>query len=574
MKQGQQHLSLVAAFLLAWPLLFVIGGCNSTPQGAPATKPAAAPWFKEITREAGLGQFVDDPGPTGSYFMPQSMGAGAALFDFDQDERLDILLVQDAGPESKSHNRLFHQNRDGGFDDVSADSGLDVSGFGAGVAIGDVNNDGLPDVVITEYGALRLFVNRGEGKFAEVSREAGLESLLWGTSASFLDFDRDGWLDLVVVNYVAYDPTRPCYGPAGARDFCSPTQFNGTPTSLYRNTTGAADDGAPHFEDVTKKSGLNELLGPGLGVVCADFNDDAWDDIFIANDQEPNRLWINRHDGTFVDEALTRGVAINALGKAGASMGTAWGDVNGDQLTDLFVTKLDVETHTLWRQGPEGLFKDDTVDVGLATAPRSTGFGTALADFDLDGDLDLVYVNGRVLAREPANNDRLPAFWRPYAEPNALFENDGKGRFKLIADDNADLCGVPEVGRSLCAGDIDNDGDVDLLVTTTAGPARLYRNVAARKWHWLTVRAIDPQLKRDAYGAIVVCKAGTRVVERLINPGTSYQSSHDPRAHFGLGYAARFDEIRVRWPDGAWEIFPGGEADRPITLRKGEGAAP
>jgi hypothetical protein len=319
---------------------------------------------------------------------------------------------------------------------------------------------------------------------------------------------------------------------------------------------------------------LAESPGPGLGVVCADFNDDGWDDIFVANDQEPNRLWINQKNGKYIDEALTRGVAINALGKAGASMGTAWGDVDGDRLMDLFVTKLDVETHTLWRQGPAGLFKDDTVAVGLATAPRSTGFGTLLADFDLDGDLDLAYVNGRVLARAPVENDRLPAFWRPYAEPNALFENDGKGRFHLIADDNPDLCGLPEVARSLCAGDIDNDGDMDLLATTTAGPARLYRNVAARKGHWLIVRAIDPQLQRDAYGAIVACKAGTRVVQRLVNPGTSYQCSHDPRAHFGLGDAERFDELRVRWPDGAWEVFPGGDADRLVTLRKGEGTPP
>jgi hypothetical protein len=434
----------------------------------------------------------------------------------------------------------------------------------------------------TEYGRIRLFVNKGEGKFADVSRPSGLESLLWGTSASFLDFDRDGWLDLVVVNYVAYDPTRPCYGRTGARDFCSPNEFAGTPTRLYRNVAGdaAADKAAnaaarePRFDDVTEKCGLGAVLSPGLGVVCADFNHDGWDDIFVANDQQPNRLWINRQNGTFEDQALLLGVALNGLGRAGASMGTAWGDVDGDGLDDLFVTKLDVETHTLWRQGPAGLFKDGTIDAGLAGARRSTGFGTVLADFDLDGDLDLAYVNGRVLALDPAANEELPPFWRPYAEPHALLANEGPGKFVSVAADNQDFCGTAEVGRSLCAGDIDNDGDVDLLATTTAGPARLFRNVAERKGHWLLIRVIDPALARDAYGALVTVSAGKRSWQRLINPGTSYQCSHDPRAHFGLGETHEVDQIRVRWPGGGEEVFAGDGVDRALTLKKGAGKSP
>jgi hypothetical protein len=545
---------------------------------------------------------VHDAGTIGSYFMPQSMGSGGALFDFDQDGRLDIYLVQGAGfttgarvSERRDHvgsrNRLYHQEEDGTFRDVSDGSGLDVAGFGTGVAIGDVNNDGLPDVFLAEYGRIRLFGNQGDGKFKDISREAGLESLLWATSASLLDFDRDSWLDLVVVNYVDYDPTRPCYGRSGERDFCSPTQFGGTPTLLYRNATadpgedgtaprrssgtGVTNEGKqPRFEDVTEKSGLLAVKSPGLGVVCADFDHDGWDDIFVANDQEPNRLWINRHDGTFADEALARGVALNGLGRAGASMGTAWGDIDADGLGDLFVTKLDVETHTLWRQGPQGLFKDGTIDAGLARTKRSTGFGTALADFDLDGDLDLAYVNGRVFAGPPAANNRLPAFWRRYAEANALLENDGQGRFRSIAAGDPDFCGTPEVSRSLAIGDIDNDGDLDMLVTTTAGPARLFRNVAPRKGHWLLVRALDPALNRDAYGAVVSVKAGERTWQRPINPGTSYQCSGDPRAHFGLGDAAQIEEIRVRWPDGSSEAFSGGESDRLVTLRKGEGMTP
>jgi hypothetical protein len=220
------------------------------------------------------------------------------------------------------------------------------------------------------------------------------------------------------------------------------------------------------------------------------------------------------------------------------------------------------------------LFKDGTIDAGLARAKRSTGFGTALADFDLDGDLDLAYVNGRVFAGPPVDNERLPAFWRPYAEKGALLENIGQGKFQSIAADNPNFCGTAEVARSLCTGDIDNDGDVDMLVTTTAGPARLFRNVAPRKGQWLLVRAVDPALHRDAYGAVVTVKAGERIWQRLVNPGSSYQCSHDPRAHFSLGGAKTIDEIRVRWPDGGEEIFPGGEPDRQVTLRKGEGSGP
>lgn len=548
-------------------------GCGAGADSTPATAPKNAPWFQEITTSAKI-DFLHNAGLTGSYFMPQSMGSGAALFDFDQDGRLDIYLIQGAGPGSGAKNQLYRQQTDGTFLDVSRGSGLDVAGFGSGVAIGDANNDGLPDVVVTEYGAIRLFVNEGDGKFLDVSRAGGIQSLLWATSASFLDFDRDGWLDLIVVNYVDYNPNQPCYGRrASQRDFCSPLEFSGTHTLLFHNITSQAGV-EPRFEDVSNASGVGKLPGPGLGVLCADFNDDGWDDIFVANDQEPNRLWINQHDGTFRDEALARGVALDRLGKAGASMGVAWGDIDGDRLDDLFVTKLDFETHTLWKQGPRGLFLDRSPEAGLADVPRTTGFGTAFGDLDLDGDLDLAYVSGRVFAGEPAQNETLPEFWRSYAESNELLENDGRGRFASIAARNADFCGRSEVSRGLCYGDVDNDGDVDLLVTTTAGPARLFKNVVPQKGHWLVVRVLDPALKRDAYGAVVTVAAGDRTWQRLINPGTSYQSSNDSRAHFGLGGADRFDSIQVRWPDGTKEQFPGGASDRHLVLRKGEGAAP
>jgi hypothetical protein len=350
-----------------------------SPQG-----PEAPPWFEDVTEASGL-RFVHKTGPDRDrYFMPYIAGAGAALFDFDNDGRLDVYVVQSGGPESAACNQLFHQRPDGTFEDVSAGSGLDVNGFGMGVAVGDVNNDGLPDLVLTEYGRIRLFLNQGGGKFRDATAEAGLENPYWGTSVCFVDYDRDGWLDLVVVNYLDYDDHKPCFQPTGAHDFCGPHAFRGTVARLFRNVSRGKP--AVRFEDVTVKSGLGQRPGPGLGVVAMDFNGDHWPDLLIANDGEANHLWINQQDGTFKEEALARGIAYNVLGQAQANMGIAVGDVDGDGLTDVLITHLPEEMPVLWKQGPGGYFKDHTAAVGLGSAKwRGTGFGTALADFNHDG---------------------------------------------------------------------------------------------------------------------------------------------------------------------------------------------
>jgi hypothetical protein len=555
-------LVLLAPCVLASVLLLL--GCK--PPAPPAVEgPMEPPWFADVTAKLGI-DFVHDPGPLDNkYFMPQIVGSGCALFDMDGNGRLAIYLLNNGGPKGKP-NVLYRQKADGTFENVSAGSGLDVSGYCMGVAVGDVDGDGLPDILLTEYGRVRLFRNLGQGKFEDVTQKAGLDNPAWATAAAFLDFDRDGKLDLVIVNYVDFDPSWRCTSPAGVTDYCNPSVFAGRVSRLYRNV------GDWKFEDVTLKSGLGKLPGPGLGVVCADFDGDGWIDIFIANDGKPNHLWINQHDGTFKEEATVRGVAFNAMGRAQAGMGVALGDVDGDGLFDLFVTHLGGEQNTLWKQGPRGLFRDRSGLAGLTTPQwRATGFGTCLVDFNNDGNLDAVVVNGRV-AKAPPIARNLPGdpFWHPFLERNQCFVNGG-GKFRDRSADEPALCGVPNLARGLAYGDLDSDGGIDILVTTIGGRARLLRNVAPGRGHWLLVRTLDRTGKRDMLGAELVVVAGARTWTRTVRSADSFLSASDPRAHFGLGEADKVDRIDVTWPDGTRERFAGGAVDRIAVVRQGDG---
>lgn len=570
MRIGEESaVRILALTLLCWPVIAAAGcGPSASSQPVESGPVTRAAWFADVSADWGL-DFTHDPGPIDEeYFLPQINGSGAALFDFDNDGRLDIYLLQGGGDDSTARNALLHQLPSGRFENVSSGSGLDLNGTNTGLAIGDVDNDGWLDVLVTRYLGVKLLLNRGHGKFEDATERAGLSNPYWGASASFCDYDRDGWLDLVVVNYVEFEASRRCVTKGGKRDYCPPNQFQSAISRLFRNR-GASESGSWRgFEDRTKPAGLASAPGPGLGVLCADFSGDGWPDLFVANDEQANHLWINQRNGTFQNEAVLRGVAYNAQGQTQANMGVAYGDVDGDGLSDLFVTLFMGQRHALWKQAPRGFFSEQGGAAGLSRARwHGTGWGTVLADFDQDGALDLALVNGFV-QRHGALTE---SFWDPYKDRNQVFANDGAGLFQDIAADNPAFCGELNMGRGLCLGDIDGDGALDLLVTQVGGPARIFRNVAPQRGHWLMVRAVEPVLRRDAIGAEVRIEAGARRWYRLIQPGQSFQCSHDPRAHFGLGTVERVDFLEILWPDGSTERFPCPAVDRVVVVERGKG---
>jgi hypothetical protein len=558
----------IFGWLLLGSVVFMTG-CRRSQTNATSS---SAEWFSNITASSGL-VFNHTAGT--NYFMPDQVGSGVALLDYDNDGRLDVYFVQGAEVVPGARNQLFHQETDGTFKNVSAGSGLDVSGRGMGAIVGDVNNDSLPDMAVTEYGATRLFQNLGGGKFKEVTREAGIDNPRWAAPASFIDYDRDGWLDLVVGNYVDYDPTQICHDVQGVQDFCAPTAFGSTATRLWRNAT-KQPGGAPRFEDRSEVSGLFRSPGVALGLICADFNGDSWPDIFCADDGRPNRLFINQRNGTFTEEAVQRGLAFNAMGATAANMGTAFADVDGDGLGDVFVTHLAEEYHSLYKQGPRGLFLDQIGASGLQSQSwRGTGFGTVLVDFNNDGAPDLASANGlvrRIFKNQTPVAPGVMPWWSRYAQKSQLFINEGGGKFRDLSLTQPSLCGEAMIGRSLVFGDLDNDGAQDLILSSVAGPARVLRNVAPNRGHWIKLRLLLPQHGgRDAIGAEVILTTGGKRHWAVLQPATSYLVSHDPALHFGIGTAESVDSIEVLWPDGAKETFNGGAVDKLFVLKKGEG---
>ena len=547
---------------------------------------SSLPVFTDVTAGVGL-DFRHYNGMTGQFYLPEITGSGTALFDFDNDGDLDLYMVQGSvlEPNSKPGNTLFpwranspprgrlyrNELTDGRgssgrlkFTDVTESSGIDAPGYGMGVATGDINNDGWIDLYLTNLGSNRMFRNKGDGTFIDVTAATGTDDPRWSTSAAFFDYDRDGWLDLFVANYLDFSITAnpTCYATTSARDYCGPRAFRPVPDRLFHNK----GDGT--FEDVTAISGIAGETGSGLGVVTADFNRDGYIDIYVANDGNPNHLWINQKNGTFVNDALLAGCALNRDGQAEAGMGVDAGDFDGDGDDDIFITHLMEETNTLYVNLDKGLFADRTVEtrLGLQTR-RYTGWGTAWFDYDNDGWLDVLSANGsvRTLEGQARAGD-------PYrlGQPTQLFRNTGKGVFIEASQEAGDAFRLSEVGRGAAFGDIDNDGDTDVVISNNNGPARLLLNQIGNRNHWLGLRLIGEKINRDMLGArveIAISKSTT--LWRRARTDGSYCSSLDPRVLAGLGKSDRVEAVRVYWPSGRsdqWEYPP---VDRYTILREG-----
>ena len=543
-------------------------GISSGSQAQEGIGDAAHGFFDDVTTEKRLPPWHAG-WPDGTYAVPEVATGGVALFDYDNDGRLDILQICHGRPGQFNDvvpNRLFHQRADGTFEEVPNAGGISGRGYAMGAAVGDYNNDGYPDVFLTRLGHNSLYRNNGDGTFTDVTAAAGLatEKPSWSTSAAWFDYDRDGWLDLCVVHFADFDPSRSCFAEDGKREYCSPEIFAGVTASLYHN------NGDGTFTDVTTRAGIN-YPGRGWGVVCADLTGDDWPDIYVANDEQRQNLWVNQHDGTFKDEALERGVALSGAGNPEAGMGIGIGDVANDGKLALIVTHIRGEKNTLYAPDVRGYFNDESATAGMASAGLShTGWGCGFFDFDNDGNLDLAVVNGRVRRGPIAPAAQLGKFWDAYAEENFLFRGDGAGRFANVTQHGGDFTRRAECTRGLAFGDFDNDGRVDLATNTLDNTLRLFHNVApTRGNHWLSVRALTG--KRDALGARIEVKSGRRTWTRLILAAYSYLSSSDPRAHFGLGKTERLDSLEVTWPDGKHESFDEHAVDRQLTIRQGEG---
>jgi hypothetical protein len=543
------------------------------------------PIFEDVAEKVGL-NFRHYNGMTGKLFLPEIMGSGAALFDYDNDGDMDVFLVQGAVLEPGNNpretlvpwrgfappqGRLFRNDleitRDGSrklrFVDVTEKSGIVATGYGMGVAVGDINNDGRPDLYITNLGSNQMYLNKGDGTFVDVTKESGTDDLRWSTSAAFVDYDRDGWLDLMVVNYAKFSASNSpnCYAATSARDYCTPRAFAAPGNRLFHNR----GDGT--FEDATVPAGVDKEFGHGLGVVAADFDDDGWIDMYVANDGDPNQLWINQKDGTFKNEALLAGVAVNRDGKTEAGMGVDAGDFDGNGTADIFVTHLMEETNTLFTNLGKSLFEDRTRECGLGMPGRRfTGFGTLFFDYDNDSWLDLLVVNGAV--------QLLPELMRkgdsyPLGQPNQLFHNTGKGTFTEVLEQAGPSFQLLDVSRGAAFGDIDNDGDTDVVVTNNNGPARLLLNQVGNRNHWLGLRLAGKNGRDmlDAQVDIAVTKNG--LLRRRARTDGSYLSANDPRILVGLGNSVDVDTIQVRWPDGSVEKWKAPPVGRYLTLTQG-----
>ena len=540
---------------------------------APASPASGKVQFRDIAVVAGVGvRHVNGASPD-KYFA-EIMGSGGLFVDFDADGWIDIFLVDGgsiANPKvaATARHRLFRNRGNGTFEDVSVQSGIRHREYGMGACAGDYDNDGAVDLYVTNYGPNVLYRNLGQGRFAEVPRAGGAATAsgkaLWSTSCAFTDVDRDGFLDLFVTNYVQADRANNKFcgrrGPMQLRGYCHPLAYDPSPNVLYRNT------GKGTFQDVSVKAGIAGFRGNGLGVAVSDVDEDGWPDVFVANDGTPNFLFRNKGAGMFEEVGLLAGVSLAADARPRAGMGTAFGDYDGDGRLDLVVTNHEFEMHSLFRGLGGGVFTDVTLATGIGplTLPY-VGFGVAFVDVDNDTRREIVIVNGNVV-------DNIAEFRKgaKHAQPSLLLRMSGD-RFQSVGAQAGPAFAAETVSRALARGDIDNDGDLDLLITSNGGAVQLLLNEGGNRNNALLVRTIGAaKSNRDGIGARLELTAGGRTFVDQVTSGSSYLAQHDMRVHFGLGAAAMADRLEITWPDGKVDVMENLPVNHVLTIRQGQG---
>lgn len=526
--------------------------------------------FADVTTAAGI-EFQHNSGAYGGKLLPETLGSGCAFLDYDADGWQDILLVNGMDwpghKRERSTLRLYRNNRNGTFTDVTKSAGLDIEMYGMGVAVGDYNNDGFPDVFITCVGQSRLFRNTGKGTFVDATRTSGLfgrQGL--STSALWCDYDRDGFLDLFVCNYVRWSPEHDvfCSLDGTHKSYCTPEAYRGDTCWLFHNR------GNGTFEDVTSTSGVFDSSSKSLGVAMLDYDQDGWPDLLVANDTQPNKLYRNLRNGKFKDVAIEAGLAFSTEGKARAGMGIDVGDFDNSGKPGIAITNFDDEMIGLYRASGPGIFDDVSIASGVGEPSRNTlGFGCMFLDVDLDGALDLAVANGHI--DETVRNIRGNV---GYAQPPQLFLNEGNGKFRDVAAEVGGGFASPRVGRGLSYGDFDRDGDLDILLTTNNGPAFLFRNHQLAGNHSVRLELKGTKSNRDAIGACVQIFAGDLQQSRMVRGGSSYLSQSELPVTFGLGKRDKVDRLVIGWPSGRVEEYKNLPAQNAYKCLEGKGIEP
>ena len=566
----------------AWMGLMAVPAVRTWGQGVstrgvkpiPRGKPSGLPWhsrFVDIAGQAGLRAPVIYGDAMHKNYILETVGCGVAFIDYDNDGWLDIFILSGTrldSPPADAHNRLYKNNRNGTFTDVTEEAGLKRSGWASAVCVGDYDNDGFDDVFVTYWGQNALYHNNGNGTFTDVTAKAGFQQTgtPWGSGCSFVDYDRDGRLDLFVAHYLEFD-LRSVPKPGentncnwkGIPVNCGPRGLPPGSLALYHN------NGDGTFTDVSAPSGVSKLKGYAMTAVAADFDNDGWPDIYVACDSTPSFLLRNNRNGTFTDIGLESGVALNEDGMEQAGMGVGVGDYNLDGNLDIFKTHFADDTNILYKGDGKGNFEDTTISAGLGVETRFIGWGAGIVDLDNDGNPDLFFVTGSVY---PEVEAKLPEY--AFKTPRVIFRNLGNGKFEELMDQAGPGVASPHASRGCAFGDFDNDGDIDMVIVNLNEPPSLLRNDVSGGAHWLKVKLVGVKSNRSAIGARVTAHYGGRVQAQEVLSQSSFYSASDRRLHFGLGAATKAD-LEIRWPNGGRERVEGVMADRLVVVREGAG---